>query len=68
MSRNNKCVFSATDLGRTASHYYVKCDTVQVIMNGEHNVRMKGIMTEANVLDLVCHAKEFSQIKVSCIK
>lgn len=49
----------ATDLGRTASHFYIKYDTVEVF-----NERMRPIMNEADILAMVSQAEEFAQLKV----
>nr|XP_022293850.1 activating signal cointegrator 1 complex subunit 3-like [Crassostrea virginica] len=51
--------FASTDLGRIASHFYIKYDTVEVI-----NEHLKQIMTEADVFAVVSKAQEFDQIKV----
>ncbi|XP_067947750.1 activating signal cointegrator 1 complex subunit 3-like [Watersipora subatra] len=48
-----------TDLGRTASHYYIKYDTVQVI-----NEKLMNSMNEGAVLEMMSHAQEFQQLKV----
>ncbi|KAK3097478.1 hypothetical protein FSP39_009969 [Pinctada imbricata] len=51
--------FASTDLGRIASHFYIKYDTVEVI-----NDHLRNVMTEADVFALVSKAQEFDQIKV----
>ncbi|OWF45882.1 Activating signal cointegrator 1 complex subunit 3 [Mizuhopecten yessoensis] len=51
--------FSSTDLGRIASHFYIKYDTVEVI-----NENLKSLMTEADVFAMVSKSQEFDQIKV----
>lgn len=48
-----------TDLGRTASHFYVKYDTVEVF-----NEKMKPVMNEAEILAMISHSQEFEQLKV----
>lgn len=48
-----------TDMGRTASHFYVKYDTVEVF-----NEMMKPIMNEAEILAMISHSQEFEQLKV----
>lgn len=48
------------DLGRTASHFYIKYDTVEVF-----NEKMKPIMGESDVLAMISHSQEFQQLKVS---
>nr|KAI8742550.1 activating signal cointegrator 1 complex subunit 3-like [Biomphalaria glabrata] len=49
----------ATDVGRTASNFYIKYDTVEII-----NEQSKPIMTEGEILNLVSSSQEFDQIKV----
>lgn len=48
-----------TDLGRTASHFYIKYDTIEVF-----NEMLKPIMNEADVLCMISNAQEFQQLKV----
>nr|CAD7458407.1 unnamed protein product [Timema tahoe] len=50
---------SVTDLGRTASHFYIKYDTVEVF-----NDLMTEVMNEAEVLSMMSQATEFEQLKV----
>ncbi|GLG93341.1 Putative activating signal cointegrator 1 complex subunit 3 B [Gryllus bimaculatus] len=50
---------SITDLGRTASHFYIKYNTVQVF-----NQSFTDVMTEADVFAMVSQAQEFEQLKV----
>ena len=47
------------DLGRTASHFYLKYDTVETF-----NELMKPIMTEGDILGLISRSHEFEQLKV----
>lgn len=49
----------STDLGRTASHFYLKYDTVEIF-----NELTRPIMGEAEILSMVCQAQEFQQLKV----
>ncbi|XP_038655200.1 activating signal cointegrator 1 complex subunit 3 isoform X1 [Scyliorhinus canicula] len=51
--------FSITDLGRTASHYYIQYNTIETFneLFSAHN-------TEADVFALVSKAEEFEQIKI----
>ena len=49
----------ATDLGRTASHFYIKYDTVEVF-----NEMFKSVMAEDKVFEMVAKAQEFEQVKV----
>ncbi|XP_025995580.2 activating signal cointegrator 1 complex subunit 3 isoform X2 [Solenopsis invicta] len=50
---------NATDLGRIASHYYLKYDTVEIF-----NELQKPIMTEPEILAMISHAQEFEQLKI----
>ncbi|KAK2570728.1 Activating signal cointegrator 1 complex subunit 3 [Acropora cervicornis] len=50
---------SATDLGRTASHFYIKYDTIEVF-----NEMFKELMPEPEVLAMLSHSQEFEQVKV----
>lgn len=50
---------SATDLGRIASHFYLKYDTVEIF-----NEQQKHVMNEAEILAMISHAQEFEQLKV----
>lgn len=50
---------NATDLGRIASHYYLKYDTVEIF-----NDLQKPIMTETEILAMISRAQEFEQLKV----
>lgn len=50
---------SATDLGRTASHFYIKYDTVEIF-----NELMAPVMSEADALAMISKAQEFDQLKV----
>lgn len=47
-----------TDLGRTASHFYIKCETIE-----EFNKYLNDVLLEDDVLKMVCLATEFSQLK-----
>lgn len=48
-----------TDLGRTASHFYIKYDTVEVF-----NELLRPIMNESDILNMMANAHEFQQLKV----
>lgn len=50
---------NVTDLGRTASHFYIKYDTVEVF-----NDMLKPIMNEADIIAMMSNAQEFEQLKV----
>lgn len=51
--------FNITDLGRTASHFYIKYDTVEIF-----NDLMKPFMNEYDILAMMSQAQEFQQLKV----
>lgn len=51
--------FNVTDLGRTASHFYIKYDTVEIF-----NDLLKPFMTEAEIFAMISQAQEFQQLKV----
>lgn len=48
-----------TDLGRVASHFYIKVESVQLF-----NEQMKQNMTEAAILSMISQSSEFDNIKV----
>ncbi|XP_055848927.1 activating signal cointegrator 1 complex subunit 3 [Episyrphus balteatus] len=50
---------SITELGRTASHFYIKYDTVEIF-----NELLKPFMTEADIFNMISQAQEFQQLKV----
>ncbi|XP_065206562.1 activating signal cointegrator 1 complex subunit 3 [Planococcus citri] len=50
---------SPTDLGRTASHFYVKYDTIEIF-----NELLKPFMNESDTLKMLAQATEFEQLKV----
>lgn len=50
---------NATDLGRIASHYYLKYDTIEIF-----NQLMKSVMTETEILAMISRSQEFEQLKV----
>ncbi|XP_048008746.1 activating signal cointegrator 1 complex subunit 3 [Megalobrama amblycephala] len=51
--------FASTDLGRTASHFYIKYNTIETF-----NELFNSQKTEADILSIVSKAEEFEQIKV----
>lgn len=51
--------FIPTNLGRTASYFYINVDTMEQIAR-----LMVPVMTEAEILRLMCKASEFEQIQV----
>ncbi|XP_062952899.1 activating signal cointegrator 1 complex subunit 3 isoform X4 [Cynocephalus volans] len=51
--------FSSTDLGRTASHYYIKYTTIETF-----NELFDAHKTEGDIFAIVSKAEEFDQIKV----
>ena len=50
---------NATDLGRTASHFYIQYATIETF-----NEMLKPLMSEGEVFGMVSQAQEFEQIKV----
>lgn len=50
---------NSTDLGRTASHYYIKHDTIEIFSE-----LFMSSMVEDKVLEMVSKAQEFEQVKV----
>ncbi|KAM4632986.1 activating signal cointegrator 1 complex subunit 3 [Polymixia lowei] len=51
--------FASTDLGRTASHFYIKYNTIETF-----NELFNSQKTEADILGIVSKAEEFEQVKV----
>lgn len=51
--------FHPTDLGRTASHYYIKYDTIEII-----NKKLKEDLSDKEILALISECSEFQQLKV----
>ncbi|TMW51086.1 hypothetical protein DOY81_003817 [Sarcophaga bullata] len=51
--------FNVTDLGRTASHFYIKYDTVEIF-----NDLLKPFMNESEIFAMISQAQEFQQLKV----
>lgn len=49
----------STDMGRVASQYYIKYDTVEVF-----NEFLKTVMNEADILAVISKSSEFQQLKV----
>ncbi|XP_017789582.1 PREDICTED: activating signal cointegrator 1 complex subunit 3 [Habropoda laboriosa] len=50
---------NTTDLGRIASHFYLKYDTIEIF-----NSLIKPIMTEADIFAMISQSQEFEQLKV----
>ncbi|KAM3573234.1 hypothetical protein VYU27_004769 [Nannochloropsis oceanica] len=50
---------AVTDMGRTASHYYIMHESVE-----QFNGLLSEILTEAQALHVLCAAKEFDEVKV----
>ncbi|VDK81594.1 unnamed protein product [Litomosoides sigmodontis] len=57
---------ASTDLGRIASNYYIKYETVEVFMNGVEGLKLAAFMTDDTILSLIASATEFDQIKAGC--
>ncbi|XP_032413978.1 activating signal cointegrator 1 complex subunit 3 isoform X1 [Xiphophorus hellerii] len=53
------CYFASTDLGRTASHFYIRYNTIETF-----NELFNSQKTEADILSIVSKAEEFDQLKV----
>jgi activating signal cointegrator complex subunit 3 len=51
--------FNPTDLGRTASHYYIKYNTVEVV-----NSKLKETLNDKEIFGLMSDCSEFQQLKV----
>uniref|UniRef100_A0A8C7XBM4 Activating signal cointegrator 1 complex subunit 3 n=1 Tax=Oryzias sinensis TaxID=183150 RepID=A0A8C7XBM4_9TELE len=51
--------FASTDLGRTASHFYIRYNTIETF-----NELFSSQNTEADILNIVSKAEEFEQLKV----
>ncbi|TMS11145.1 Activating signal cointegrator 1 complex subunit 3, partial [Larimichthys crocea] len=51
--------FASTDLGRTASHFYIRYNTIETFNENFNSQR-----TEADILSIVSKAEEFEQLKV----
>lgn len=51
--------FHPTDLGRTASHYYIKYDTIEMT-----NIKLKEVMSDKEILGAISDCSEFQQLKV----
>ena len=50
---------SATDLGRTASHFYIKHPTIE-----HFNTTFKPNLLESEILSCLSQSEEFSHVKV----
>lgn len=58
---------AVTDVGRVASHYYVghsSISTFNGVLEKGGGPTGQGLATDADVLNLICHAHEFTQVKV----
>ncbi|XP_044063670.1 activating signal cointegrator 1 complex subunit 3 [Siniperca chuatsi] len=51
--------YASTDLGRTASHFYIRYNTIETFNENFNSQR-----TEADILSIVSKAEEFEQLKV----
>ncbi|XP_045900311.1 activating signal cointegrator 1 complex subunit 3 [Micropterus dolomieu] len=51
--------FASTDLGRTASHFYIRYNTIETFNENFNSQR-----TEADILSILSKAEEFEQLKV----
>ncbi|KAL6624933.1 Sec63-domain-containing protein [Neocallimastix californiae] len=50
---------TSKDLGRIASLYYINNETIEII-----NEKMKKVMSEADLIGMICHSKEFENVKL----
>ncbi|KAG1665183.1 Activating signal cointegrator 1 complex subunit 3 [Nymphon striatum] len=55
----NTAYLHATDLGRTASHFYIKYDTIDLF-----NEDLQSFMNEKEIFSMVSKSHEFEQLKV----
>uniref|UniRef100_A0A158Q7W7 Activating signal cointegrator 1 complex subunit 3 n=1 Tax=Elaeophora elaphi TaxID=1147741 RepID=A0A158Q7W7_9BILA len=55
---------ASTDLGRIASNYYLKYETIEVFMNGMRGIKLEAFMSDDMILSLIASAAEFDQLKV----
>jgi activating signal cointegrator complex subunit 3 len=51
--------FSPTDIGRIASHFYISHETINIF-----NEKLKKTNTEKQILDIICEAAEFKNLKL----
>ncbi|VDM95751.1 unnamed protein product, partial [Thelazia callipaeda] len=54
----------STDLGRIASNYYIRYETIEIFLNSSTEVKLQPIMTDDMILMLIASATEFSQVKL----
>ena len=52
---------SPCDLGRTASHFYIRHDSIELYNDG---LEKTGAISTMYLLDLVAKSKEFAQLKI----
>ena len=62
MIRFNNPYFSSTNMGQTASHFYIHHDTIRIF--NETFDKNANALTEAEVFRLICNATEFENINV----
>lgn len=58
----NNEFLSITDMGRTASHYYINHETITRFSDKLHE---GCYLHDSELFDLISHAQEFDQLKVS---
>uniref|UniRef100_A0A1I7VPC0 Activating signal cointegrator 1 complex subunit 3 n=1 Tax=Loa loa TaxID=7209 RepID=A0A1I7VPC0_LOALO len=56
---------TSTDLGRIASNYYIRYETVEVFMNGVGGLKLEAFMSDDMILSLIASATEFDQLKAN---
>ncbi|CAI4232831.1 unnamed protein product [Auanema sp. JU1783] len=55
---------NATDLGRIASDFYIKHETIELLQKPEGSIKFGQFMPDDMILGVISISKEFSQIKV----
>ncbi|VDN52188.1 unnamed protein product [Dracunculus medinensis] len=55
---------SSTDLGRIASNFYIKFETIEMLNTSCGPCRFTSVVTDETILLLIANASEFSQMKV----
>lgn len=56
----NNGYFQSLDIGRIASHFYIKTSTIETFLELQRSV-----MDESKIIEMVAQAQEFDQLKVS---
>ena len=63
-ARTHACTgfFHPTDLGRTASHFYINHESIE-----HYNEKIKPTMDVGEVIKMISESSEFKQVKVSVV-